>query len=142
MDGKSSTVQRGHVESDPVLSFVETGALEPRPRLLVDRLLYARALLQSSAALAPRFALGYCAAAHHIVIGSAAAAQFAVERLLRYGFRVERSSQPPGIVFFLSSSHAEREIRALLVAITIVIRELAIGDPRDAISSGVPLASR
>ncbi|MEO7732637.1 MAG: hypothetical protein ABIY55_16835, partial [Kofleriaceae bacterium] len=94
--------RRGRVEPDPILSFVETGELEPRPRLLVDRLLYARALLQSSAALAPRFVLGYCAAAHHIVLGGAAASGFAVERLLAYGFRVEPSSSPPGILFFLS----------------------------------------
>jgi len=135
MDGKSPTTERdrrlARVEPDPILSFVETGDLEPRPRLLVDRLLYARAMLQASAALAPRFVLGYCAAAHHIVLGGAAASGFAVERLLGYGFRVEPSTEPPGIRFFLSSCHTESEIRALLVAIVIVIRELsASDDPR------------
>jgi hypothetical protein len=118
----------GHVSSvepDPILSFVETGALEPHPRLLVDRLLYARMLLQGNAALMPRFVLGNCAAAHHIVFDDAAAGAAAVERLLGYGFRVERWIDPAGIRFFLSSSHAKSEIRALLVAITMVVRELA-----------------
>jgi hypothetical protein len=145
MDGKSPIMERDRrrdrVEPDPILSFVETGELEPRPRLLVDRLLYARTLLQTSGALAPRFALGYCAAAHHIVLGSAAASGFAVERLLAYGFRVEPSSAPPGILFFLSSSHAEAEIRALLVAIVIVIRELSASDasrPRRIASGTAP----
>jgi hypothetical protein len=127
MDAKSSTASRdrllSRVEPGPIVRFVETGDPEPRPRLLVDRLLYARALLQSSAALASRFVLGDCAAAHHIVL--AAAGDLAVERLLAYGFRVELATEPPGIRFFLSSSHTEAEVRALLVAIVIVVRELS-----------------
>jgi hypothetical protein len=111
-------------DPDPVLSFVETGDPEPRPRLLVDRLLYARVLLHANAVLAQRFQLGDCAAAHHIVL-SVGAGLVATERLLTYGFRVEPSVDPPGIRFFLSSSHSQAEIRALLVAITIVVRELA-----------------
>jgi len=129
MSGTPPTPGRdGHllcVDSDPILSFVETGALEPHPRLLVDRLLYARMLLQSNAVLAPRFVLGECAAAHHILLDDAAAGPAAVERLLAYGFRVEPWVDPAGIRFFLSSSHAKSEIRALLVAITMVVRELA-----------------
>jgi hypothetical protein len=122
------------VEPDPILSFIETGTLEPHPRLLVDRLLYARVLLQASAVLAPRFVLGECAAAHHIVLSDAAAGRAAVERLITYGFRVEPWVDPAGIRFFVSSSHAKSEIRSLLVAITMVVRELSpIGraaDPR------------
>lgn len=113
MDGKG----------DPVVSFVEPGELDPRPRLLVDRLLYARVLLQANAVLAPWFQLGDCAAAHHIVLGGAGAGLAATERLITYGFRVEPSIDPPGIRFFLSSSHSEAEIRALLLAITMVVRE-------------------
>jgi hypothetical protein len=127
MDRKPPAVRDGlivRVDPDPVLSFVETGELEPRPRLLVDRLLYARVLLQANGVLADRFELGDCAAAHHIVMG-AGAGLAATERLLAYGFRVEPSVAPPGIRFFLSSSHSEAEIRALLVALTIVVRELA-----------------
>jgi len=123
MDGKPT---RAESEPDPVLSFVETGELEPRPRLLVDRLLFARVLLQASAVLAPRFQLGECAAAHHIVLGGPGAGLAASERLIAFGFRVEPSVDPPGIRFFLTSSHSEGEIRALLVAITIVVRELAV----------------
>jgi hypothetical protein len=140
MDGKPPTTARsGQItcaEPEPILSFVETSVLEPRPRLLVERLLYARALLQGNAALAPRFLLGDCAAAHHIVMGGAAIGLAATERLLTYGFRVESSTSPPGIRFFLSSSHGKAEIRALLVAITIVVRELATaGEPARAASS-------
>jgi hypothetical protein len=115
-------------EPDLILSFVETGALEQRPRLLVDRLLYARGLLQSNVVLAPRFQLGDCAAAHHILLGNAATAELAAERLLTFGFRVEAAATPPSLRFMLSSSHGEGEIRALLVAITMVIRELSSSD--------------
>jgi hypothetical protein len=130
MDDKPPAVRDGRIfriDPDPVLSFVESGDLEPRPRLLVDRLLYARVLLQANAVLAPRFQLGDCAAAHHIVLG-AGAGLAATERLMTYGFRVEPAIDPPGIRFFLSSSHSEAEIRALLVAITIVVRELAAAE--------------
>jgi hypothetical protein len=126
MDGKPPTRAGDPLDSDPVLNFVETGELEPRPRLLVDRLLFARVLLQANAVLAPRFELGECAAAHHIVLGGAGAGLAATERLIAYGFRVEPSIDPPGIRFFLTSSHSEAEIRALLVAITMVVRELAV----------------
>jgi hypothetical protein len=116
------------LDPEPVFSFVETGNPEPQPRLLVDRLLYARGLLQASAVLTPRFRLGECAAAHHIVLGGGATGLAAADRLLTYGFRVEPWLDPPGIRFFLSSSHGEAEIRALLVAIAIVIRELFVVD--------------
>ena len=112
-------------EPDPILSFVETGILEPHPRLLVDRLLYARVLLQQNTILAPRFVLGECAAAHHIAFADAAVGRAAVARLITYGFRVEPWVDPPGIRFFLSSSHAKSEIRSLLVALTMVVREAA-----------------
>jgi hypothetical protein len=115
-------------EPDPIMSFVETGALEHRPRLLVERLLYARGLLQSNVVLAPRFQLGDCAAAHHILLGSAATAATSAERLLAFGFRVEAAASPPSLRFLLSSSHSEAEIRALLIAITMVIRELSARD--------------
>lgn len=110
--------------SEPLIGFVETGLEEPRPRLLVDRLLYARMLLQASPVLSPRFVLGDCAAAHHIVLDGAGAGLAVVERLLTYGFRVEPSFEPPGIRFFLSSWHSNAEIRALLIAITLAVREL------------------
>ena len=115
-------------DPDPILSFVETGGLEPQPRLMVDRLLYARSLLHGNVVLAPRFVLGDYAAAHHIVLGGAATGVTAAERLLSYGFRVDPSRDPPGIRFLLSSSHSEAEIRALLIAITIVVRELSAAD--------------
>jgi len=128
MESKStltvSDEERADPESVPIVSFVETGMLEPRPRLLVDRLLYARVLLQASPVLSPRFVLGDCAAAHHIMLGGDGTGSEAAERLLTYGFRVEASSEPPGIRFFLSSWHSNAEIRALLVAITLVVREL------------------
>ncbi|TMQ20397.1 MAG: hypothetical protein E6J90_01925 [Deltaproteobacteria bacterium] len=115
---------RDHVDGEPVFSFIETAVLDPHPRLLVERLLFARALLQANAVLGPRFVLGECAAAHHIVLGNAATGFAAADRLMTYGFRVEPSLDPPGIRLFLASWHSEAEIRALLVAITIVIREL------------------
>ena len=44
LQGKSTTVTRGEsLDIGRRFSFVETGVLEPRPRLLVDRLLFARA---------------------------------------------------------------------------------------------------
>jgi len=113
------------VASDPIIGFVETGLEEPRPRLLVDRLLYARMLLQASPVLSPRFVLGDCAAAHYIVLDSAGAGFAVLERLLTFGFRVEPSFEPPGIRFFLSSWHSNVEIRALLIAITLAVRELS-----------------
>lgn len=129
MEGKPSIPVRQcptvGIECDPVLCFAESDLPDPRPRLLVDRLLYARALLQASPMLAPRFQLGACAAAHHIVLGSAMTGVAAVDRLMAFGFRVEPSTDPPGIRFFVSSSHSEAEIHALLVAITIAVRELS-----------------
>ena len=127
MEGKSPS-QAGEGQAfcigcDPVLCFLQPDDLEPAPRRLVERLLYARGLLQSNPVLAPRFLLGDCAAAHHIVLGSAMAGVAAADRLMSFGFRVEPSTGPPGIRFFLSSSHTEAEIRALLVAITIAVRE-------------------
>lgn len=110
-------------QPDPLASFVETGESEPQPRLLVERLLYARALLQANTVLAPRFVLGDCAAAHHIVLADAAAGERAAHCLATYGFRVEPWVDPPGIRFFLSSAHARSEIRALLLAIAIAVRE-------------------
>jgi hypothetical protein len=127
MNGKPLTKTRdgqGAGDPDPVLSFVETDNDEPRPRLLVDRLLFSRALINASPILAPRFRLGDCAAAHHIVLRTARHGLVAAERLLGYGFRVERWTEPSGLRFFVSSSHSEASIRALLVAITIAVREL------------------
>jgi hypothetical protein len=115
---------------EPVLNFVETGGPETRPRVLVDRLLYARGLLQANPVLARRFRLGECAADHHIVLGNAATGFTAAERLATFGFLVEPSIEPPGIRFFLSSAHSEAEIYALLVAITVVVRELTRPFPR------------
>jgi hypothetical protein len=116
------------VEPDPILSFVDTGGLEPHPRRLVERLLYARALIDGNRVLAPRFLLGICAAEHHIVLGGARTGVIAADRLMSYGFAVEAGREPTGLRFFISSAHAEPEIRALLVAITIVVRELAALD--------------
>jgi hypothetical protein len=131
MEGKSSTpVHHGStvgVECDPVLCFAESDRPDPRPRLLVDRLLYARALLQANPVLAPRFQLGACAAAHHIALGNAMTGIATADRLMAFGFRVEPSTDPPGIRFFVSSSHSEAEVHALLVAITIAVRELTTG---------------
>ena len=98
------------VDRDPVFSFVESGVPDPDPRLLVDRLLYARVLLQANTVLAPRFLLGECAAAHHIVLGDAQAGVVATDRLRGYGFLVEPWTGPPGIRFVLSST----PLRALL----------------------------
>lgn len=129
MEGEPLTAARPgptvRVDCDPVLCFAESDPPDPRPRLLVDRLLHARALLQSNPVLAPRFQLGACAAAHHIVLGNAMIGVATADRLMAFGFRVEPSADPPGIRFFVSSSHSEAEIHALLVAITIAVRELA-----------------
>jgi hypothetical protein len=129
MEGKSSIPVRHRptvsVECEPVLCFAECDRPDPQPRLLVDRLLYARALLQANPVLASRFRLGACAAAHHIVLGNAMTGVVTADRLMVFGFRVEPSTDPPGIRFFVSSSHTEAEIHALLVAITIAVRELA-----------------
>jgi hypothetical protein len=129
MEGKSPT-EAGErhavcIDCDPVLCFLPPDGLEPAPRRLVERLLYARGLLQANPVLAPRFRLGDCAAAHHILLGTAMAGVATADRLMSFGFRVEPLADPPGIRFFLSSSHTEAEIRALLVAITIAVRELA-----------------
>jgi 7-keto-8-aminopelargonate synthetase-like enzyme len=135
MDGTFSITIRGRRSADPepVVSFVEANRNEPQPRLLVERLLYARALLRANQVLAPRFALGDCAAAHHIQLDGAAAALAATDRLMTYGFRVAPSNAPPGIRFSLRSSHTEAEIHALLDAITSVVRELSqLGDYRQA----------
>jgi hypothetical protein len=131
MDRNPPTARNGHAyaDLDPEFNFVETGTLDPQPKLLVDRLLFARALLQANSLLAPRFVLGECAAAHHIVLGTPSSGFAVADRLMNYGFRVEPSVDPPGIRFFLSSSHTEAEIHALLVAITIVIRQLSADDP-------------
>jgi hypothetical protein len=133
MDGTPPNAARARqlacIEPDPVLSFVEPDRPEPQPRLLVERLLHTRVLLQANLALAPRFLLGECAAAHHIVLGGAAVGRAAADRLMTHGFRVEPSTAPPGIRFWISSSHTEAEIRALLIAITIAIRELSSIDP-------------
>jgi hypothetical protein len=112
------------VDCDPIVCFAETDRPDPRPRMLVERLLYTRALLEANPLLAPRFQLGDFAAAHHIVLDSAMIAVAVADRLMTFGFRVEPAADPPGIRFFVSSSHDEAEIRALLVAITIAVREL------------------
>ena len=128
MEGKSIPVRHGptfSVDCDPIVCFADTDRPDPRPRLLVDRLLYTRALLQANPVLAPRFQLGACAAAHHIVLGNAMTGVATADRLMAFGFRVEPATDPSGIRFFVSSSHSEAEIRALLVAITIAVRELA-----------------
>jgi hypothetical protein len=117
------------VDCDPIVCFAEGDRPDPRPRILVDRLLYARALLGAHPLLAPRFRLGDFAAAHYILFDSAMTGVAVADRLMAFGFRVEPSAEPPGIRFFVSSSHAEAEIRALLVAIAIAIRELVAGDP-------------
>ncbi|HEX3762070.1 MAG TPA: hypothetical protein VHW23_25390 [Kofleriaceae bacterium] len=114
----------GGIDCEPVLCFLETDGPEPRPRVLVDRLLFARAMIDANPVLAPRFRLGDYAAAHHIVLDSAMTGVAVADRLMTFGFRVEPAAAPPGIQFFLSSSHTEPEIRALLVAITIAVREL------------------
>jgi hypothetical protein len=132
MEGNPLTSARDRtvasIDCDPVLCFAETDPPDPRPRVLVDRLLYARALLEASPVLAPRFRLGDCAAAHHIVLGNTMAGVAVADRLLAFGFRVASSADPPGIRFLVSSSHSEPEIRALLVAITIAVRELTDAD--------------
>lgn len=118
------------IDCEPVLCFLATDGPEPRPRVLVDRLLFARALIDANPVLAPRFRLGDYAAAHHIVLDGAMTGVAVADRLMAFGFRVEPATAPPGIQFFLSSSHTEPEIRALLVAITIAVRELTPGGRR------------
>jgi len=112
-------------DAEPIVSFAAPEGLDPRPRVLVQRLLYARSLVQASAILEPRFLLGGCAAAHHFVLGSPGAGLAAFDRLLELGFRVEPWRSPAGIRCVVTSAHREAEIRALLVAIAIVIREQA-----------------
>jgi hypothetical protein len=128
MEGKPPTSARDRtvasLDCDPVLCFGEPDPPDPRPRVLVDRLLYVRALLEASPVLASRFRLGDCAAAHHIVLGNAMTGVALADRLMAFGFRVEPSVDPPGIRFWVASSHSEPEIRALLVAITIAVCEL------------------
>src|SRR6185436_17217962 len=141
MEGNPSPVRHGSpdsVDCDPVLCFADTDRPDPRPRLLVARLLYARALLQANPVLAPRFQLGACAAAHHIVLGNAMTGVATADRLMAFGFRVEPSTAPPGIRFFVSSSHSDAEIHALLVAITIAVRELAWAGSAPASGAGCP----
>jgi hypothetical protein len=132
MEGKPPTSTRdltvARIDCDPVLCFAGSDPPDPRPRVLVDRLLYTRARLAASPVLAPRFQLGDCAAAHHIVLGNAMTGVAVADRLMAFGFRVESSVAPPGIRFLVSSSHSEPEIRALLVAITIAVRELGAPD--------------
>jgi len=115
------------IECEPVLCFLETDGPDLRPRILVDRLLFARGLIDANPVLAPRFRLGDYAAAHHIVLDSAVTGVAVADRLMSFGFRVESAADPPGIQFCLSSSHTEPEIRALLVAITIAVREPVAG---------------
>lgn len=145
MEGKPSPVRQGptaSVDCDPILCFANTDRPDPRPRLLVDRLLYVRALLQANPVLAPRFQLGACAAAHHIVLGNAMAGVATADRLMAFGFRVEPLTDPPGIRFLVSSSHSEAEIHALLVAITIAVRELAAAGSAPATGAGCPCDAR
>lgn len=134
MEGKPPTAACDRhcvgIECEPVLCFLETDSPEPRPRVLVDRLLFARALIDANPVLAPRFRLGDYAAVHHIVLDTAMTGVAVADRLMSFGFRVEPATAPPGIQFFLSSSHTEPEIRALLVAITIAVRELLPGGRR------------
>ena len=140
MEGKPSPVRQGptvSVDCDPILCFADTDRPDPRPRLLVDRLLYVRALLQANPVLAPRFQLGACAAAHRIMLGNAMTGVATADRLMSFGFRVEPSTDPPGIRFFVSSSHSEAEIHALLVAITIAVREQASAGDAPAPGAGV-----
>ncbi len=129
MEGRSLTPARARpivcADADPIVSFIESGDPEPQPRLLVARLLYTWRLLQASSVLGPRFVLGDCAAAHHIVLGGPVTSLAATDRLRCYGFRVEPSASPRSIRFFVSSSRTEAEIRALIIATTIVVRELA-----------------
>src|SRR4051812_35770210 len=111
MDETTSTTTRVRrsvgTNPDTLVSFIETGIPEPHPRLLVDRLLYTRGLLQANRVLAPRFVLGDCAAAHHIVVDGIATCLEATDRLMGFGFRVAPSNAPPSIRFVLSSSHTE-----------------------------------
>jgi hypothetical protein len=141
MEGNPPTSARDRtvasVDCDPVLCFAETDPPDPRPRVLVGRLLHARALLGASPVLASRFRLGDCAAAHHIVLGNAMTGVVLADRLMAFGFRVEPSADPPGIRFFVTSSHSEAEIRALLVAIAIAVRELIDPDGPPAPACGV-----
>ena len=54
MEGKLCPVRQGptvSVDCEPILCFADTDRPDPRPRLLVDRLLYARALLQANGTL-------------------------------------------------------------------------------------------
>lgn len=108
-----------------MVCFLDPRDAERQPRLLVKRLLYARTLIQANPVLAPRFQLGDCAAAHHIVLGTAQTGLVAAERLRLCGLRVQPCASPPGIRFVLSSSHTEEQIAALLVAIMVAVGELS-----------------
>jgi len=112
-------------DPEPMVSFLDPRVPEAQPRLLVKRLLYARTLIQANPVLAPRFQLGDCAAAHHIVLGTTAIGLVAAERLRLCGLRVQPSIAPPGLRFVLSSSHSEAQIEALMVALMVVVGELS-----------------
>jgi hypothetical protein len=123
-------------ERDPDrLSFIDTGELDPLPGQLVGRLLLARSLLHANVTLSARLAPGDSTAAHLIVLDDPDDVPYAVERMGGHGFRIDPCTS--AIAFTVRSSHSEEAIRALIVALTIVIRELYAIDPDD---SGTTIA--
>lgn len=114
-----------------VVSFLHTGELDPYPQQLVDRLLLARSLLHASVTMSPRLAVGHSAAAHLIVLEDVATAIVASERLVTHGFRLDVISEPPALCFTVRSSHDDDVIRALIIALTIVVRELSALEDHD-----------
>jgi hypothetical protein len=114
-----------------VVSFLDTGAIDPLPGQLVSRLIVARSLLHANVTLSPRLAPGDSAAAHVIVLDDLEDAVIAAERLVTHGFRLDTLAAPPSVCFTVRSSHDDDEIRALIFALTIVVRELYATDPDD-----------
>lgn len=123
-------------EPEPdLVSFVDTGELDPLPGQLVGRLLYARSLLHANVTLSSRLAPGDSTAGHLIVLDDPGDVPYAVERMGRHGFRIDPCTS--AIAFTVRSSHSEDLIRALVIALTIVVRELYAIDPDD---SGTTIA--
>src|SRR5262245_58383298 len=108
------------VANPELVSFLDTGALDPLLGQLVGRLMLARSLLHANVTLSPRLVPGESAAAHVIVLDEPEDATDAAERMIGHGFQLDAYASPPAIGFTVRSSHSDDEIRGVIVALTIV----------------------